>query len=211
MMKNYFLFFIFITSCSLFSQEIYLNSGKNFTQYYYKNSELQSNPNLQSGTGNFYEIGLAKPFISKHFLYSFGLTLNEFNALGGSTANSYRWDTQYLGIKAGFAYSLFSKDRTAKRNFNFSLHAGLSGMTIIYGKQEMDGIYYDLIHNKEFSGVVVESSLGFQIKYAIPNSGFLSIGYGFGQTINISNTTDEKISFITQQIRLGIHFPIKSK
>lgn len=209
MIKNYLLFVVLIASCQLFSQEAYLNTGKNFTKYYYKNSELQSNPNLQRGSGNFYEIGLAGPFISDHFLYSFALTLNEFNALGGSSANSYRWDTQYLGVKAGFAYSLFTEDRKSKRNFNFSLNAGLSGMTIIYGKQEMDGVYYDLMHNKEFTGLVLESSLGFQIKYAIPNSGFLSVGYGFSQSINISNTTAEKISFINQQIRFGVHFPIK--
>jgi hypothetical protein len=61
MMKNYLLFTTLFLSCQLFSQEIYLNTGKNFTKYTFKDLSGQLNNNLQSGTGNFYEIGFTKP------------------------------------------------------------------------------------------------------------------------------------------------------
>ena len=207
MMKNYLLFVILITSCQLFSQEIFLNTGKNFTKYDYKNGFGQSDPDLQSGTGNFYEIGFNKPILNKHLLYSYGLSLTEYNALGGNVANSYSWETKYLGVKAGLAFSLFPMDDFHK--LNFLLQAGILGETIIYGKQKIDGAYYDLVHQKEFTGLVVESSIGFQVKYRVPSLGFLSIGYNYGQTLNISNSTTEKISFMTHQLQLGVNFPIK--
>ena len=189
-------------------QEIYLNTGKNFTKYDYKNSFGQSNPNLQSGSGNFYEIGLIKPLVREHFLYSVGLSLNEYNAVGGNVANTYSWDTKYLGIKGGLAYSFFPMGDDPDHNLDFLVHAGILGESIIYGKQKIDGVYYDLVHQEEFSGIVLEASIGCQFKYQIPSFGFLSIGYNFGQTTNISKSTEEKLSFITHQLQLGVHFPI---
>lgn len=207
MIKNYLLCVVLIASCQLFSQEIYLNTGKNFTKYNYTSGFGQSDPDLQSGTGNFYEIGFSKPLLNTHMLYSYGLSLNEYNALGGNVANSYSWETKYLGVKAGLAFSLFPMDDFHK--LNFLLQAGILGETIIYGKQKIDGAYYDLVHQKEFSGLVVEPSIGFQVKYHVPTVGFLSIGYNYGQTLNLSNSTTEKTSFMTHQLQLGVHFPIK--
>jgi len=208
-MKNYLFLFILIATSQVFSQEVYLNTGKNFTKYIYKNSLGQSNSNLQSGTGNFYEVGLTKPFTKKNMLYSFGLSLNEYNAIGGIASSSYRWDTKYLGVQGGLSYSFFPYSTGSKNNLDFLIKTGLKGATIIYGKQEIDGIYYDLVHQKEFSGIVLEPSIGFQVKYHILSFGFLSIGYNFCKSLNISNTTEEKLSFNTHQIQLGFHFPIK--
>jgi hypothetical protein len=208
MIKNYFLLLFLIVSCQLFSQEVYLNIGKNFTKYEYKNSDGQLNANLQSGTGNFYEVGLTKPFTDDHFIYSAGLSLNDYNAIGGNSANSYRWDTKYLGLNGGLAYSFFPNGFDEDQNLNLVLNAGLKGQFIIYGKQEIDGVYYDLVHNEEFSGLIVEPSIGFQVKYFISSFGFLSLGYNYCIGINVSNTSEEKLSFNTHQIGLGFHFPL---
>jgi len=209
MMKNYLLFIVLISSYQSFSQEIYLSTGKNFTNYNYKNSFGESNPNLKSGTGNFYEIGFTKPFKNKQLLYSLGLSLNDYNAVGGTAANTYRWDTKYLGIKGGVSYSFFPKGDSVK-NLDVLLNTGLMGESIIYGKQEIDGAYYDLVHEKEFSGLLFETYLGIQVKYQMSTFGFLSLGYNFSQSINISNKKEEKLLFNTNQIRFGVHFPINS-
>ncbi len=204
MMKNYLLLVLLITSFQLFSQEVYLNTGKNFTNYIYKNSFGQSNSKLQTGTGNFYAIGLTLPFKNKKILYSYGLSLNEYNAIGGDTANSYRWDAKYLGITGGLSYSFYP----VNKDVIFLLNLGLNGSTILYGKQEINGAYYDLGHQKEFSGLTLGSSVGLQVKYPIPSFGYLSLAYNLCQSINLSNTSKEKVSFLTNQIQLGFHFPI---
>lgn len=208
MIKNYFLILIFVTSFQLFSQEVYLNTGKNFTNYCYKNSLGETNSNLQSGTGNFYEIGILKSFEKENFLYSYGISLNEYNAIGGNTANSYSWNTKYLGIDGGLSYSFFPKNYKSNKNLDLLLNTGLNVESIIYGKQQIDGAYYDLVHQNEFSGITLTPSIGLQLKYAISSFGFLSLGYNFCNSVNISNNSREKLSFSTHQIGLGFHFPL---
>lgn len=208
MIKNYFLLLFVLTTASVFSQEIYFTTGKNFTKYIYKDSNLQTNPNLQSGAGSFYEIGITKPLTKKNIFYSLGLSLNEYNAIGGNTANSYRWDTQYLGVQGGLSYQFYSLKSNSKNSIDFLVKTTLNASSMIYGKEELNGVYYDLKHQKEFSGLVVASSLGLMAKYRLSSFGALSLGYDFGQTINITNTSSEKLSFNTHQLELGIYFNI---
>lgn len=207
MIKNYSLLIFLLTTTTIFSQEVYFNTGKNYTKYIYKDADLQVNPNIQSGTGNFYEVGLMKPFFKK-FSYELGLSLNDYNAIGGNSANSYRWDTQYLGLHGGLMYKFYSFKTDPKNRIDFLVKTGLSTSTIIYGKQEVNGVYYDLMHQKEFSGIIVGSSIGFTAKYAITSFGALSLGYNFCQSINITNSSKEKLSFSTNQLELGVHFNI---
>ncbi|MFA9191221.1 hypothetical protein AAGV28_07550 [Flavobacterium sp. FZUC8N2.13] len=208
MIKNYLLITFLLATTTIFSQEVYFTSGKNYTKYNYKDANLQSSPNLQSGTGNFYEVGFVKPLAKKNMLYSFGFSLNDYNAIGGNSANSYRWDTQYLGLHGGLLYNFYSFTATSKNKIDFLFKTRLNVSSIIYGKQEINGIYYDLIQEDEFSGIVLESSIGLMAKYVIPSFGALSLGYNFCQSINITNSSSEKISFSTNQLQLGVHFNI---
>lgn len=208
MIKNYLLLIFLLVSASIFSQEIYFSTGKNYTKYIYKDANLQKNPNIQSGAGSFYEVGFTKPFVKKSILYSLGLSLNDYNALGGNSVNSYRWDTQYIGLHGGLLYKFYSHKINSKNNIDFLVKTGLNASTLIYGKQEINGIYYDLMHQKEFSGIILESSVGVMVKYNIPSFGGLSLGYDYCQSINISNSLKEKLSFNTNQIELGVYFNI---
>lgn len=153
-------------------------------------------------------MGFVKPLVNKNILYSFGISLNDYNAIGGNAANSYRWDTQYLGLHGGLLYNFYSFTTTSKNKIDFLVKTRLNASTIIYGKQEVNGVYYDLIHENEFSGILLESSIALMAKYAIPSFGALSLGYSFGQSINVSNSSKERISFSTNQLQLGIHFNI---
>lgn len=184
------------------AQEIYFNSGKNYTSYSFKNnSNNNSQFKLQSGIGNFYEIGYALPLNYENFNYSFGISLNEFNAIGNSLTNSYSWDTNYLGVTNALNYSLFNDD-----NFDISVKGGFGVSTIIYGKQKMNGIYFDLLSQQEFSGIFINPFIGLQTKYNVSNNNYLSIGYNFSKSVNLFNNTDEQLSFNNHQFQFGIHF-----
>ena len=186
---------------NLHSQEIYLYSGKNYTQYDFKDNTGTSNPSLQTGSGNFYEMGYAMPLGNEKINYAIGLNLNEYNALGGNTFNSYSWNTQYLGVKNSISYSLFGRN-----SLDVALSGGLTLATLIYGKQEINGAFLDLKSQKEFSGLIVQPFLGFQTRYNILNDGYLSFGYNFSKSFNVSNSTNEKLSFNNGQLQFGIHF-----
>ena len=63
-------------------QEVYLNVGRNFTTYDYTNTQGDENPNIESSSGNFYEVGYIFPidykfkFSTNHsilFFYKNGL------------------------------------------------------------------------------------------------------------------------------------------
>ena len=198
---------LIVIMCSLqsvHSQEVYFYAGKNFTTYDYKNSSGASNPSLKSGTGNFFELGFIKPLKNEKFAYSIGLALNEYNNVGGNSTNSYSWNTQYLGAQGGFTYSVLNRG-----NFDILPKFGMNMGTIISGKQTINGTYYDLTKEKEFSGLLITPSLGVQVKYNLSASGFISLGYSYCKGFNLSNSTDQKLSFITNQLQFGMHYAIK--
>jgi hypothetical protein len=201
------LFILIAITCSLqsiHSQEVYFAAGKNFTTYDYKNSSGSSNPNLKSGTGNFFELGFINPLGDGKFAYSAGLALNEYNNVGGNSVSSYSWNTQYLGAQGGFMYSIFGEG-----DFDVLPKFGLNMGTIISGKQTINGTYYDLTQEKEFSGLLVTPSLGLQVKYNLSAYGYISLGYNYCKGFNLSNSTDQKLSFSTNQLQFGVHYAIK--
>ena len=136
--------------------------------------------------------------------YSVGLALNEYNNIGGNSANSYTWKTQYLGAQGGFTYSILDR-----KDFDILPKFGLNIGTIISGKQTINGTYYDLTNEKEFSGLLITPSLGVQVKYNLSPFGFISLGYSYCKGINLSNSTDQKLSFNTNQLQFGVHYAIK--
>lgn len=203
-MKKILLLIIMICSIdSMFSQEVYFYTGKNFTTYDYKTSSGALSPDLKSGIGNFYELGFSSPLENEQFAYSLSLALNEYNSVGGNSANSYSWNTDYLGVQGGFTFSIMSRS-----NFNILPKFSLNMATLISGRQSIDGTYYDLIKEKEFSGLVLTPSLGLQMKYNLSDYGFISLGYSYCKGLNLTNSTDQKLSFTTNQLQFGVHYAI---
>ena len=185
---------------SIQSQEIYFKTGKNFTQYDYK-SDTNSSPSLQAGSGNFYEIGYVMKLNNEKLKYAIDLSLNEYNAIGGNALSSYSWNTQYLGVQNTFSIAFVKK-----RGFEASANGGLGISTIIYGKQNINGEYLDLSSQKEFSGIWLAPKLGLTASYNVDNDIYLSLGYAYSKSSNLSNSTDEKLSFNNSQIQFGVHF-----
>ena len=200
MRKLIMLMMIVMSYQSIQSQEIYFKTGKNFTQYDYK-SDTNSSPSLQTGSGNFYEIGYVIKLNNEMLKYAIGLSLNEYNAIGGNALSSYSWNTQYLGVQNTFSIAFVKK-----RGFEASANGGLGISTIIYGKQNINGEYLDLSSQKEFSGIWLAPKLGLTASYNVDNHIYLSLGYAYSKSFNLSNSTDEKLSFNNSQIQFGVHF-----
>jgi hypothetical protein len=182
------------------AQEIYMQTGKNFTSYNFK-SDNETSSDLQSGSSNFYEIGYIMPLDNKNLKYAIGLCLNEYDAIGGDATNYYSWKTQYMGVQNTLSFAFLNVS-----GFETSINAGLGVVTLIYGKQNLNGQYLDLSSHKEFSGLMLTPTLGLQASYNVENDIVLSFGYGFSKSYNVTNTTEEKLSFNTHQIQFGVHF-----
>ncbi len=200
-MRKLLLLAVFVLSIqNIQSQEIYLQTGKNYTQYDYK-SDNGSTPSLQSGSGNFYEIGYQMNLSNKKLKYAVGLSLNEYNAIGGNQVSSYSWNTQYLGVQNTISLAFVKKG-----GFEGSVNVGVGLATLIYGKQNINGQYLDLSSQKEFSGLWIAPKLGLTASYNVENDIYLSLGYGYSKSFNVTNNTSEKLSFNTNQIQFGVHF-----
>lgn len=196
--------FIAITNC--YSQEVYFLTGSNFTKYNFSSNEGFMTTSLQSGTGSNYEMGYSRPLKNNRFSHSIAVNLNEYNAVAGSLANSYKWDTKYLGVTNAINFTV---PLTTK--FKLLFKAGLNLTTIIYGKQEINGAIYDLKSQDEFSGLIFIPNTGVQLKYKLNDFGYLSFGYGLSKSLILFNISQEKLTTSTNQILFGIHFNINKK
>ena len=189
-----------------YSQGIYFFTGKNYTKYKFKSTTEITNINFQIGTGTNFEIGYIKAFKNKKFGYNFGLTLNEYNSTANSDLNIYNWKTEYIGIKNSFQFNIIETTY-----FDIDTKVGLNMETILYGKQQTNGLLFDLTKEQEFSGLVLEPFIGIRVKSKLSEYGYLSFGYNYSTGINVSNSSDEKLSFYTKQIQFGIHLNINKK
>ncbi|MDR6845312.1 OmpA family protein [Flavobacterium granuli] len=196
------LILLFVLACSfqkMHSQQIYLKTGRNYTDFNYK-SDAGSNTNLQAGTGSFYEVGYSILLKQGSLKYNIGLSLNQYNAIESTSSNSYSWNTEYAGIENSLTYSFVKT-----KGFELGVNGGLGIATIVYGKQQINGAYLDLMSQKEFSGLLLSPKAGLQASYNVNKDVFFSLGYYFSKGFNVTNSTDEKLSFNTHQIQLGIH------
>lgn len=205
MIKSYLLFFLLITSSHLFSQKAYFMAGSNTTNYTFKSSEGVSATKLQSGSGSSYEMGISNPIFDQQIFYDISINLNEYNAIAGSPANSYQWDTKYVGVQNAVSFNFPVID-----SFELMLKGGLNLSTIIYGKQIVNGAVYDLMGQDEFAGILFSPFVGIHTSYQVSDYGYLSLGYSFYKSLNPFNVSPDKLSFTTNQIQFGIHFNIEN-
>ena len=204
MIKKYSLLILLFSGCYVQAQEVFLTAGKNFTKYDYKNSLGVSNPNLRSGDGSFYQLGMAFNLGSEELNYAVSLVYNQLNAVGGSSTSNYAWNTNYLGIQNELNYVLFQD----YDSFKVKTKLGCATSTIIKGEQYINNVVYDISNQEEFKGILIQPNIGINFQYSLDRDIEFSVGYEFSKAFNVSNTSAEKLSFTNNQIHFGLHFPI---
>ena len=183
---------------------MFLTAGKNFTKYDYKNSLGVSNPNLRSGDGSFYQLGMAFNLGSEELNYAVSLVYNQLNAVGGSSTSNYAWNTNYLGIQNELNYVLFQD----YDSFKVKTKLGCATSTIIKGEQYINNVVYDISNQEEFKGILLQPNIGINFQYSLDRDIEFTVGYEFSKAFNVSNNSAEKLSFTNNQIHFGLLFPI---
>lgn len=184
-----------------FSQEIFLNTGKNFTSYDYKNSTGKTNSDIKSSSGSTYELGYEYELNDK-ISYLGSLTWNQYNAKGANRVDRYEWNTNYFGVQNAILYSVFK----TQNELEFKLKAGVNTSIIANGQQLLNNNYYDLTKYEEFKGIVIQPLIGMQLKYTVADYLILSLDYTLMKSLPKSGL--ERLSFSTNQVQLGFHFPL---
>ncbi len=193
-----------------YTQEIYFLTGKNHTCYKirYNGSELVNSLD-KKGEGDSYEIGIALPIkvqrlaFDNNLNYTIGLTLNQYNAEAGDIANNYIWKTEYIGIQNALVYSFIKSN-----HIDLSVKGGVNLSSILYGNQTINNSRFNLNNQKDFNGMVLTPLLGLQAKCNLSEYGYLSLGYNYSKSMNLTNESNKKVSFLTHQILFGISFEL---
>lgn len=208
MIKKCILLLLITSSYFVNAQKLFLAIGENFTTYDYKNTFKISNPNLRSGDGSFYEMGidfeLNKYSSSDKLSYAVSVVYNQFNAVGGSRTDTYSWKTSYLGIQNALNYTVFQN----YDSFKVKTKLGFATSSIINGEQQINNVVYDISKHEEFSGIVIQPNVGIDFQYSINSNFQISAGYEFSKAFNMSNSSAERLSFSNHQIHLGFHLPL---
>ena len=207
MNKKYLLLLVLFSGCFLQAQELFFSNGKNFTKYDYKNSFGNTNSNLRSGEGSFYQLGLDFKLnkATDKLSYAVSVVYNQFNAEGGTSTANYSWKTNYLGIQNALNYTLFQNSKS----FKVKTKLGVATSTIIKGEQYINNVVYNITKQEEFSGITIQPNVGVDFQYAINPNIRISAGYEFSKAFNVSNSSSEELSFTNNQIHFGLHFPLK--
>ena len=207
MNKKYLLLLVLFSGCFLQAQELFFSNGKNFTKYDYKNSFGNTNSNLRSGEGSFYQLGLDFKLnkATDKLSYAVSVVYNQFNAEGGTSTANYSWKTNYLGIQNVLNYTLFQNSKS----FKVKTKLGVATSTIIKGEQYINNVVYNITKQEEFSGITIQPNVGVDFQYAINPNIRISAGYEFSKAFNVSNSSSEELFFTNNQIHFGLHFPLK--
>ena len=185
-----------------YAQRAYFSTGTNFSAFNFISPNPMLTP-LEGGTGSNHEMGLSLILKPENLSYSVGLNLNEYNAMAGDFANSYSWNTKYFGLNNSIEYSI-----PLVGNFRVMLQGGLNLSTIVFGKQAINGVYFDLIDQKEFAGLNLAPHVHLAFTAPMKDMGFISLGYGVNKSFFPLNNSEEKLSITTKQFVFGLHFNI---
>jgi hypothetical protein len=201
-LKLIFVFCILIQIKS-FSQSIYLKLDKNISRFDFVSSEGKMDSDIQSNIGSGFEVGYSTLLYKKHprFSYSGGITYNEFNASVGTSANLIKWQTVYLGVKNSITYT-FIKIR--KGSLGIKLGQNIS--KLIFGKEEVNGILFDIKNQKDFKGILLQNVAGLEVKYLISKNVDFGLGYNYMYSIDLASKAPQKFSIVTQQLSTTLYF-----
>lgn len=190
-------------SFGVYSQDVYFKVGANHTKYHYTPAEGDKSEILQSALGNAYELGYRAPFVNRSRLgYEVGLVLNEYNSIVGVPYASVKWNTGYVGIQTAIVCPVVELSF-----FTLDVKAGGAVNTILYGKQDLNGVVYDLRKSKDFNGAIFQVFAGLQANLQASEYCHLSIGYNYANSIS-NLKKPQKFSFEVNQVMFGVHLTI---
>ncbi len=185
------------------AQSVFIKSGRNLNNFKFSSSGNEV-ANLQNEIGQSYEFGYnSKIPQKKRFYYGFSLGLEEYNASGSYASTNLVWETSYANLKGLGYYKLIKIDRNL-----LAVKGGLGFATLIHGRQQIDGARYDLLKEKEFKGVFLNTQLGLAYSFSISNDIHLLADYDYGKQYSLANSSNQKLSFNNHSLSLGFSINI---
>lgn len=157
--------------------------GSNITQYQFKNSAGKPIDLLKRKSGLHLDIAheqvlldtvrliskfsksaiyfSQRPKISKFlnlFHYDLGLNYNQFNAIGDVQQIAFSYQTDYVGVSAGFGPRI-----PLIKGWSLQVSGRVMGQYLVAGQQLVDARYFDLLSEPQFKGLRLFSGVQVEV------------------------------------------------
>ncbi|MCK9207152.1 MAG: outer membrane beta-barrel protein [Salinivirgaceae bacterium] len=212
-----FLGFLLLMLTHVQSQQIYLDLGKTFSQFDYKNTEGEKLEGLLGSNQNNLGLGYRISILKTGWHVLGGVSYQKYGAKGSdqSLGNYYEWDATLLGANAGIDYEFFKPEFNYSERYRFTLY--LRGMAatefLMQGTQIMNSQIYDLKKKEEFDQpfLFLRGSIG--AKYYLSKVLSVYAQYMGGKSFlffgNYSNK--EQLRITTHSFNIGISICLTNK
>lgn len=196
-------------------QIVYLETGKIFSSFHYKNSSGRSLDNLTGSNQNNLGFGIQFPINKSRYQFTCGFAYNRYGAKGSDPilGNYYEWDVSCLGIKAEIGYEFFRPEMAYNEMHGFSFYPKLSIATefLINGTQNLNDQVYDLKGVEEFDKPFYFLRGGLGVNYYISKTFIVFLEYMGGTNILIGDYNGkEQLRIRTHNISIGISVNCKT-
>jgi len=205
-MKALFLFLIcFLLALTVYSQQLYLETGKSISSFNYTDSNGNSIENLQSKSNTYLNMGYRDNLNHDKTLFiNIGLSYSDYGAIGSDPIleHFFEWDASFLGLQTGLDFRVFRL-----RDFSFYIKGRATVEHLIRGTQTINNQVFNLVGEKQFNNNIFFLKVGFGMQYPISRSTSVFANYFFGKTVLIdqSKTPDqETLKFNNHQLGIGL-------
>lgn len=203
MIKKILICFFCCFQLALSAQELFLKTGKNFTDFKFVKSDGTQSMGLQKGVGDAYNLGIRYSLLNEesNLFWELGMTLDEYKAVVGISSYYISWETYYLGVQNSLVYSFLNRKKYA-----VGVRAGANIAKIVYGKEEISGIVYDIKKTDDFKGFLFQYLVGLDARYTISDDVAIGLSYSLINSLNASQSASNKFFINNNQISAGIYF-----
>ncbi|MBL7964109.1 MAG: hypothetical protein JNM31_09745 [Flavobacteriales bacterium] len=203
-----------IIAASASSQQFYLLTGMNRSEFLYKDSQGRSLEGMDPQVGMTLASGVRQAF-KRHqptWFFTAGLVYEHYGMRGTSPdayRHYYEWRTTYLGLNLGVERDLFTLNGRNKggKGVTFYLGAAVAPEFMIKGSQTVNNEVYDLRGVEQFDApfLFLRGTAGFN--YCVSNRVAVVVNYAFAHGARfpgIAPPDDEQLAIRTHNIGVGI-------
>lgn len=192
-------------------ESLSFKSGKNFTKFNYVDKQGNSpRGQLQTDVGSWYSLGYSKP-LSKDsygkpfFSFESAISIADYNSVVGVKGASYNWKTVYASIDNSLKFSVINSNIVG-----IYTRLGVNLATIVYGKENIDGVVYDIRSADGFRGLTFQGVVGLQANLFPNKAVSYSLGYDYLSSFNSTVQSPEKLSLNSNRFWVGLNISINN-
>ena len=194
--------FLFLISLPAYSQSYQLAVGSNLTNYLFVNSASTNPANMRAATGMHLSLNREKA-LSNDFYFDFGISYNQFNAVGDVQNIPMSYDTDFIGLGAGIGPHIKLGKTTS-----LVVKGRVSAVKMINGNQMLLNRYINLADDDQFNSLRTMYGLSLELRKQINAqvSTFVSYQYmtSYKQFIEPNKTGTSTVNFIPTTFSLGL-------